>query len=247
MEIAILPALNTNYIYLISWNFHALAIDPGEAAPVLEALGKQKLTFRAILNTHHHSDHIDGNLAIKEQTGCSLIAPENQRIAGVDEIAHEGKDLTIDGLDIQVISVPGHTLTHVAYYIPETRWLFSGDTLFTGGCGRLFEGTAEQMLHSLHKLAMLPDQTKIFSGHEYTVNNLQFALSVEPDNENVRKRLESAIMLRSRKLPTQPSTLEEEKLTNPFLRAHNLKKALQMEQASDLEVFTRLRAMKDVF
>lgn len=235
MEIQLIPALKDNYIYLITWNFHALAIDPGEAAPLLEALEKQKLDFRCILNTHHHSDHTGGNLEVKEKTGCRLIAPEEERIKEVDELAHEGKDLRIDGMDIQVISVPGHTATHVAYYFPEAGWLFAGDTLFTGGCGRLFEGTAEQMLHSLQKLAKLPGETKLFSGHEYTVNNLEFALSVEPDNPDIKTRLEKAKLLRSQNIPTQPSTLEEEKRTNPFLRA------------ASIEDFIKLRKLKDVF
>lgn len=247
MRLTLIPALSDNYIYMITQNDWAIVIDPGEAKPVLPHLDEQKVYLRAILNTHHHSDHIGGNAALKAATGCRLYAPENQRIAGVDEIAHEGKDITFDHLHIQVISVPGHTTTHVAYYLPDQGWLFSGDTLFGAGCGRLFEGTPEQMLHSLQKLSKLPDDTKVYSGHEYTKKNLEFALSLEPSNSDVKNRLEKVKALREKNLPTLPSTLAEEKLTNPFLRydSPSLKRALQMEEASELEVFTKVRALKD--
>lgn len=145
--------------------------------------------------------------------------------------------------------MPGHTTTHVAFYLPDEGWLFSGDTLFGAGCGRIFEGTPEQMLHSLQKLSKLPDDTKIYCGHEYTQKNLTFALSIEPDNTEVNKRLEKVRALREKNLTTLPSTLEEEKLTNPFLRGDSpdLKRALHMEGATELEVFTKVRALKDVY
>lgn len=249
MRITLIPALSDNYIYLLSQNEWAIVIDPAETKPVLAALEEKKLHLRAILNTHHHGDHTGGNLEIKNQKGCLIIAPENKRISEVDEIAHEGKDIIIDHLHIQVISVPGHTTTHVAYYFPDEGWLFSGDALFAGGCGRIFEGTPEQMLHSLHKLSKLPENTKIYCGHEYTQKNLSFALSIEPDNRDVKNRLEKVIALRAQNLPTLPSTIEEERLTNPFLRCgcEELKRALHMEEASELEVFTKIRALKDVY
>ncbi len=249
MHLTLLPALSDNYIFLISQNGHAIVIDPAEAKPVLAALAEQKLILHAILNTHHHSDHTGGNLEIKEHTECRIIAPENRRISHVDEIAHEGKDIRVNHIDIQVISVPGHTVNHVAYYFPEQGWLFSGDCLFAAGCGRLFEGTPEQMLHSLKKLCKLPGSTKVFCGHEYTKKNLEFAHSIEPDNEEVKKRLDQVKALRAENFPTLPTTIAEEKLTNPFLRCDSpsLKHALQMDNASELEVFTKIRALKDVF
>ena len=148
-----------------------------------------------------------------------------------------------------MISVPGHTTTHVAYYFPDEGWLFSGDTLFAAGCGRIFEGTPEQMLHSLQKLSKLPADTKIYCGHEYTKKNLLFALSIEPDNSNVKNRLEKVKALRAQNLPSLPSTIEEERLTNPFLRSgcEELKRALHMAGASELDVFTKIRALKDVY
>lgn len=247
MKLTLIPALSDNYIYLLSQKDWAIVIDPAEADSVLSALEEQKLHLRAILNTHHHSDHIGGNHEIKKQTECSIIAPETKRIPEVDEVAHEGKDISFNHLHIQVISVPGHTTTHVAFYLPEEGWLFSGDSLFAGGCGRLFEGTPEQMHHSLEKLAKLPGETKVYCGHEYTEKNLLFALSLEPENRDIKTRLEKVQELRKSNLPSLPSTIEEEKRTNPFLRSGTpeLKRALGMEEASDLEVFTKVRSLKD--
>lgn len=242
MQITTIPALSDNYIYLISWGRNAIVIDPSEAQPVLDELQKSGLNLLHILNTHHHSDHIGGNELIKKQTGCTIIAPDDKRIKK-DEIAKEGKDLHIDHVTIQVISVPGHTTSHIAYYLPEEKWLFSGDSLFLGGCGRIFEGTPEQMHRSLTKLTKLPLETQIYCGHEYTKKNLEFAQSIEPDNQDVKKRL-AAVKSMSQ---TIPGRLEEELLTNPFLRvnAPSLKKVLHMENATDVEVFATIRKMKD--
>lgn len=249
MQISLIPALSDNYIFLITQNGQAIVIDPAEAETVLRVLADQKLHLHAILNTHHHSDHTGGNLEIKEQTECHIIAPDNRRISHVDELAHEGKDIRINHIDIQVISVPGHTINHVAYYFPAQEWVFTGDCLFAAGCGRLFEGTPEQMLHSLTKLSRLPDQTKVYCGHEYTQKNLEFAHSIEPENEEVVKRLEKVKAIRAENRTTLPSTIAEEKLTNPFLRGNSpaLKRALKMEDASEVEVFTKIRSLKDAF
>jgi len=248
-EISLIPALRDNYIYLIQHGTHALVVDPAEAEPLLKILRQKDLTLTYILNTHHHRDHVGGNGKIKTATHCSVIGPDDKRIPSLDLPVHEGEDFTFETLTFQVISVPGHTTTHIAFFVPEKKWLFSGDVLFTGGCGRVFEGTPQQMLDSLGKLAQLPKETLIFCGHEYTLKNMQFAAKIEPDNSEVHQRLSEVKALRQKGKATVGSTLEVELKTNPFLRVGDpvLRKALNMEKATDIEVFTTLRAMKDRF
>ncbi len=249
MNITLIPALGDNYIYLISWENKGIVIDPAEASPVLTEIQNKQITLRAILNTHHHSDHVGGNEQIKEQTNSPIIGPDDRRIPGLDQVAKEGEAVSIDGITFQVLSVPGHTTSHIAFYLPEMKWLFSGDSLFAGGCGRIFEGTYEQMLTSLKKIATLPEDTQVFCGHEYTQNNLEFALSIEPNNPAIQQRLANVKQKRSQHQPTIPSTLAEELLTNPFLRSNDpaLKQALGMENATELEVFTKVRQLKDSY
>ncbi|MGA8165302.1 MAG: hydroxyacylglutathione hydrolase [Waddliaceae bacterium] len=248
-EMMIIPALGDNYIYVIQQDNHAIVIDPGDAQPVLKALDKANLVATHILNTHHHLDHVGGNQRIKSLTGCAVIGPDDPRIPALDTPVREGEEFTIGQLTFQVIGVPGHTTTHLAFYVPEKQWVFSGDSLFTGGCGRIFEGTPAQMLSSLRKLMQLPGNTLIFCGHEYTLKNLQFAASLEPDNSDIRSRLERVSMLRQKGEITVPEILATELKTNPFLRVDQpeLKKALKMENTTDIEVFTAIRSMKDRF
>jgi hydroxyacylglutathione hydrolase len=243
----VISALSDNYIYLLVWGNMAVAVDPGEAAPVLSELKRQNLELQAIIVTHHHFDHTAGVEELVDACGCPVIGPEDDRVPRLTQIAEEGEILSFGPLNLRVFSVPGHTSTHVAFYEPDQKWLLCGDALFGAGCGRLFEGTPEEMHKSLAKLCELPDDTQILCGHEYTVKNLEFASSIEPDNQKVRERLGHARSLRKKSEPTVPSTLAEEKATNPFLRAHDpdLKKALNMSDSSDLEVFTKVRQMRD--
>lgn len=248
-QVTLIPALGDNYIYLISSGTKACVIDPADASPVFEQLDSKGLKLEQILTTHHHSDHVLGNLPLKEKTGCTIVGPEDKRVPGLDQSVHEGSKVSFDSIEFEVLFVPGHTSTHIAYFAPNEKWLFSGDSLFTGGCGRLLEGTAEEMLGSLRKIETLPDDTLVYCGHEYTENNLKFAQSLEPQNQEVAKRLDDVRELRKQGKPSIPSHLFLEKKTNPFLRSSNetLRKAIAMSGASDLEVFAHIRSLKDQF
>jgi len=247
--VKILSALSDNYIYLLIWGNMAIVVDPSEAEPVLEVLRKDNLQLQAILITHHHLDHTAGIDALVDATNCPVIGPEDNRIPRLTQMAEEGETIAFGPLTFQVITTPGHTTSHVVYYEPEKGWLLTGDTLFGAGCGRLFEGTPKQMHESLKKISQLPDNTKIFCGHEYTVKNLEFAASIEPSNKDVANRLAQARRERQQNIPTVPSTLGLEKKTNPFLRSHDtsLKAALKMDNACDLDVFTKVRELRNSF
>jgi hydroxyacylglutathione hydrolase len=236
-----------NYIYLlIAGDRQAIVIDPGEANPVVSVVEKQNLKLTHILLTHHHADHTDGIETLKAKYSCRAIGPDSQRIAGLDEIVHDNQVLSFPDFSIRVISTPGHTRTSVCYVL-ESAPVFTGDTLFISGCGRCFEGSPQQMHASLMKLAALPDKTLVYPGHDYTIDNYQFALTIEPDNEVVKKRL---LELEAKgSLSSIPSTIGLEKQTNPFLRTQSLsiRKTLNMPDALDWEVFARLREMKNAF
>lgn len=249
MKIILIPALSDNYIYLGIIGDKAFVVDPAEEKSVFECLKQNKIELTHILCTHHHSDHIEGVEPLKKATKATVIGPDDSRIPFLDETVNGGDSINILGLQGQVLFLPGHTSTHIAYYFPSEDALFCGDVLFAAGCGRLFEGTPDQMFASLNTLAALPDTTKVYCGHEYTLKNLDFALKVDPKNGAIPKRIERAQALRKNEKPTLPSTLVEEKQTNPFLRCSNkeLKAAHHWEEASDLEVFTRLREMRNIF
>lgn len=242
-----LASLSDNYIYLLIWGHMAVVVDPGDAKPVLEELKKQNLELQAILVTHHHWDHTSGIEELVKATGCQVIGPDDKRVPKLTQIAKDNEELSIGPFHFQVLSAPGHTTSHVVYYEPKQKWLLSGDTLFGAGCGRLFEGTPKQMFETLAKICTLPDDTKVLCGHEYTVKNLEFAASIESDNPNIQERLAQAKALRQQSIATVPSTLGLEKKTNPFLRSHDprLKTALNMAEGSDLEVFTKVREMRN--
>ena len=255
-KIHLIPALNDNYIYMLEWENKIILIDPADELPVLKKLTQLNQTNTPkdlipthILITHHHLDHVAGNLSLKQKFNCKIIGPDDSRIPGLDQIVKEKESFTIGPFYFEVLFVPGHTSTHIAYYLPKEKVIFTGDSLFAGGCGRLFEGSPEEMLYSLKKIQSLPEETKIYCGHEYTLNNLEFAHSIEPSNKQINDRLEKVKEKRSNNQATIPSTLKLEKLTNPFLRANTpeMKTALNMEGASEIELFTALRHRKDLF
>ena len=253
LEIQQLPVLNDNYIYLIHDldSGETAVVDPAVTEPVLAALKLNNWQLSYIFNTHHHSDHIGGNLVLKKQTACHIVGSESdrQRIPGIDQGVIEGDCLNMGKYTIQILECSGHTQGHIAFYIPECDALFCGDTLFAIGCGRLFEGSAEQMQQSLKKFTSLPLTTKIYCAHEYTSANAQFAQSVEPNNPDLQKAIQRIKHLRTNNIPTVPTTLAEEIATNPFLRADSpeIQQTLAMQGQSELAVFTELRQRKNRF
>lgn len=218
MEIVGLPAFRDNYIWLMRNGPDAAVVDPGDAEPVIAYLTRNNLRLRSILVTHHHPDHVGGVAVLAASHDIPVFGPAAEDIPVVTRTLHEGEQVEPPGLNqtLSVLEVPGHTRGHIAYY--GANALFCGDTLFAGGCGRLFEGTPQQMLKSLQKLAALPAHTRVYCAHEYTEANLEFAKAVEPDNAAVRERAERVAQLRSRGEPAVPSTMAEELETNPFLR-----------------------------
>jgi hydroxyacylglutathione hydrolase len=215
-EISFIPAFKDNYIWLLTQGSRAFVVDPGDAAPVLARLETDGLRLEGILITHHHADHQGGIAALKSRYQTEVFAPAEESITGCTHPLRGGESIEVLGQKVGVMAVPGHTLGHIAYYAPGA--LFCGDTLFGAGCGRLFEGTPEQMSASLDSIASLPDETRIYCAHEYTEVNLRFALAVEPGNPAVQQRLVKVAALRAAGLASLPSTLAEEKATNPFLR-----------------------------
>ncbi len=255
LEILPLPALKDNYIWLLkhSEREHVAIVDPSEAEPVFDYLNDNKLTPAAILITHHHWDHVGGIPALTECYTIPVITPALEEVQGSTRKAAENDSIDLQeiGCCLSVLDVPGHTAGAVAYYTDE--FVFSGDTLFTAGCGRMFEGTAPQMHTSLSKFKALPDTTKIYCGHEYSESNLRFASTVEPDNTAVQTRQEQVSELRKQSRPTVPTTLALEKQTNPFLRCEEpsvIRAATEYKQAElnqPHQVFAALREWKDNF
>ena len=249
------PAFADNYLWLLHDGKRALVVDPGDAEPVLRALQASRLQLESILVTHHHADHTGGVDALRQATGATVYGPATERIPAPFEPLQEGDRITSLGLDFQVLEVPGHTAGHIAFYTPEMDGqplLFCGDTLFSGGCGRLFEGTPAQMLASLDKLAALPGATRVCCAHEYTLANLRFALAVEPDNAQLADYERHCRQLREQGKPTLPSSIGQEVLINPFLRTRQagIMTAVHRFDAStrdDTTVFAALRQWKNQF
>lgn len=257
MQVYRLPVLSDNYIFLLhdSQQNVAAVVDPAQAEPVLRYLEQISAPLVKIFNTHHHLDHVGGNRQLIERFPDVCVyggAQDQGRIPGQQVFLQEGEQVEFAGRIGEVLFVPGHTRGHIAYYFPptvpgETGELFCGDTLFAGGCGRLFEGTPAQMVNSLSKLRNLPDNTRVWCAHEYTLKNLQFALSVDAENRDLQSRYASVQESRRCQQATVPSQLGIEKLTNPFLRWEQpaLQSAVKAQEA--VQTFARLRGMKDQF
>jgi hydroxyacylglutathione hydrolase len=218
LEIFPIPAFRDNYIWTLAKGGRAIVVDPGDAQPVRQALRERGLQLDTIVVTHHHADHVGGVAELARESGARVYGPANSPFGGIDDKLRDGQSVTLHGYEFQVLTVPGHTLDHIAYWSAPLGVVFCGDTLFACGCGRLFEGTAAQMSHSLGRLARLPEHTLVYCAHEYTLGNLRFALAVEPANAALQRRQLSCTAQRERNEPTVPSTVFEEKATNPFLR-----------------------------
>ena len=250
-----IPAFADNYLWLLHDGKRALVVDPGDATPVLRVLQENALQLESILVTHHHADHTGGVDLLRETTGAKVFGPASECIPAPYLPLREGDVVEAMGLNFQVLDVPGHTSGHIAFYtaaMNDQPLLFCGDTLFSGGCGRLFEGTPAQMLNSLDKLAALPAQTQVCCTHEYTLSNLRFALAVEPDNADLVKYHADCVKSRSNGLPTLPSSIAQELLVNPFLRSRQtaVRTAARHFDAGaqdDIAVFAAIRQWKNQF
>ncbi len=253
LEIHRIPARSDNYLWLaIEPTSGAVAIiDPADAEPVIAKCEELGLNLTHILNTHHHGDHTGGNLELKEKYGCIVVGSvaDQARIPGIDVAVGDGDTYDLGPERAQVFDVTGHTLGHIMYWFEDSKALFCGDTLFAMGCGRLSEGTAEQMWKALSKFTILPDDTEIYCAHEYTQANARFALTIEPGNVALQARAKEVDQLRSHDIATVPSLLGAERATNPFLRATepDLRAAIGMEAAAPVDVFRETRARKDNF
>jgi hydroxyacylglutathione hydrolase len=257
MEIKRIPVLSDNYVFVLYDLQQKIAavVDPAVAPPVLECLAELDLELVAILNTHHHWDHVGGNKQLMEKFPNLCIyggAEDRGRIPGQQVFLQGGDTVEFADRKAQVFFIPGHTRAHIAYYFPPiapeaTGELFCGDTIFAGGCGRLFEGTPAQMVDSIDKLRQLPDNTRVWCAHEYTLNNLKFALTVDKDNSQLQTRYQEVKQARNQEIPTVPSLLGVEKQTNPFLRWDTPALQATAKIKDPARVFGRIRGMKDQF
>lgn len=253
LEIHQFPCLDDNYGYLVHDPGAKVtaSIDSPDAAAILKALGERGWKLDYVLNTHHHADHAGGNLELKARTGCRIVGAgaDAERLPGIDQRVADGDSFLLGEHRAQVLSTPGHTRAHICWWFPDDQVAFVGDTLFSMGCGRLFEGTAEQMWTSLSRLMALPDATRVYCAHEYTASNGRFALTVEPGNGDLQARMEEVTRLRAAGQPTVPTTVGLEKRTNPFLRpaSAGIRATLAMAGAPDVEVFAETRRRKDRF
>ena len=253
MQVFAVPAFSDNYLWVLAKGRYAAVVDPGDAAPIEAFLAAQGLTLAAILATHHHGDHVGGLAALKARWGCPVFGPANEGIRGLDQRLGEGDRIEVPGLEreFSVLDVPGHTAGHIAYVGEGV--VFCGDTMFACGCGRLFEGTPRQMSASLAKLASLPAETRMYCAHEYTLSNIRFAQAVEPGNAALEARRAREQDKRDRGVPTVPSTIGEERDTNPFLRCEvpEVRAAASARAGRPLtdpvEVFATLREWKNDF
>ena len=253
MKIEIIPCLNDNYSYLIHDEISntVAIVDPSEFIPCDTIISKNYKKLDFILNTHHHYDHVGGNEELKKKYNSKVLGFENDknRIPQIDTVLKDNQEFKIGILNFTTIFIPGHTRGHVAFYFKKERVVFSGDTLFSLGCGRVFEGTYKQMFQSLNKLKNLPSETKVYCGHEYTFKNLEFCLKFNPNNDFLKKKKDDIKLSLKNKKPTIPSTIADEIKANIFFRVNDpdIKKAINLENSPDIEIFTKLRDLKDNF
>ena len=253
MKIEIIPCLNDNYSYLIHDEISntVAIVDPSEFIPCDTIISKNYKKLDFILNTHHHYDHVGGNEELKKKYNSKVLGFENDknRIPQIDTVLKDNQEFKIGTLNFTTIFIPGHTRGHIAFYFKKERVVFSGDTLFSLGCGRVFEGTYKQMFQSLNKLKNLPGETKVYCGHEYTFKNLEFCLKFNPNNDFLKKKKDDIKLSLKNKKPTIPSTIADEIKANIFFRVNDpdVKKAINLENSPDIEIFTKLRDLKDNF
>tara|TARA_A100001011_G_scaffold354029_1_gene396109 strand:- start:796 stop:1557 length:762 start_codon:yes stop_codon:yes gene_type:complete len=253
MKLDIIPCLNDNYSYLIqdSYSGKVAIIDPSDFEPCNKIIDQKYKKLDYILNTHHHFDHVGGNNKLKKKYGSKILGFESdkKRIPEIDILLKDKQEFKIGDLNFKTLFIPGHTSGHIAFYLKKEKTVFTGDTLFSLGCGRVFEGTYQQMFDSLNKIKNLPLDTKIYCGHEYTKNNLKFCLKFNPNNIYLKDREKIVEKAIKDSKPTIPSTIRNEIQTNIFLRFNDpdVKEALNFRKGSDLEIFTKLRDLKDNF
>ena len=253
MKIIPIPCLQDNYAYIVNDEVskNVAVVDPSEAIPIINYLNKNNLKINYILNTHHHFDHIGGNIELKKKYNAKVVGflGDQHRIPGIDITLKDSEVWKFGNSSIEVMHIPGHTSGHICFFFRKEKIAFTGDTLFSLGCGRIFEGDHKQMLSSLNKIKQLPKKTKIYCGHEYTAKNIEFCLAHDLNNSELKKKLEEIKSLRASNLPTIPTTLESELKLNIFLRCdqNDIKIKLNMENDEDLNVFKKVRDLKDVF
>ena len=253
MKINIIPCLSDNYAYIINDEKTNTVgvVDPSESLPIINFLKKENLKPNYILNTHHHYDHIGGNIELKKMYNVKIVGfiNDRHRIPGIDIMLKDNEKWVFGNSRVNVMHIPGHTLGHICFYFEKEKIIFTGDTLFSLGCGRIFEGTHKQMLKSLEKIKNLPKETKIYCGHEYTYKNAEFCMKYDKDNISLQKKFKKVKKLRSQNLPTVPTNIEEELKSNIFLRCNqnDLKIKLNMKNEEDFKVFKKVRDLKDIF
>ena len=252
MIVTPIPCLTDNYAYIINNNSKLVAVvDPSEALPIITFLEKQNLKLNYILNTHHHFDHIGGNIELKKKYNAKVVGfdGDKHRIPGIDITLKDNEKWTFENSQVKILHIPGHTLGHICFFFEKEKVAFTGDTLFSLGCGRIFEGNHNQMLKSLNRIKKLPKDTKIYCGHEYTYKNAEFCMKYDHDNVDLKNKFKKIKKLRSSDLPTIPSSLEDELKSNIFLRCdqNDLKIKLNMKNQEDSKVFKKVRDLKDSF
>ena len=253
MKVEIIKCLKDNYSYLLinEKNKNACVIDPSESKPIIDFIEKKNINLKFILNTHHHYDHVGGNKDLKKKYGSNIVGfkYDKDRIPEIDILVEDNQIWINEDFESKIIHIPGHTSGHICFYFEKEKIAFTGDTLFSLGCGKIFEGDHNQMLLSLNKIKKLPKDTKIYCGHEYTYKNAKFCIKYDSNNIDLKKKFEKIKKKHSQNLPTIPSSLEEELKSNIFLRCdkNELKIRLNMQNQQDLEVFKKVRDLKDNF